>query len=379
MNDKLHSNRPELPALTGIRAIACFWVLLFHLQGEEKQFPKLHQICVNNWFFAPTLSGDLGVDLFFMLSGFILCYNYSGSEMLRGWKGYLNFLSTRLARIYPTHIACLFVMFVLAFVSIVVSKKKPEWADFGTLPQQITLVQAWAYPISMNWNGPAWSVSSEWLAYLCFPGYLFCLKSIKKSATSVVAIGFCLTCLFILCNLQRFPLSAAYGLIRIVFEFPIGCLLYKLYSQRTEAPFIKPDVWIGGGVIGVWIISAEFAHHMNTQIFCVPFLAGFIYALSFNKGLIARFMGTAFVRLLGRASYAIYMVQTPVYLMSLKITPYKSNIFLEALLCAASFLAAIGVGIIVHLYLEEPARVIWRKKSQTISKQWKIRTQTQQA
>jgi peptidoglycan/LPS O-acetylase OafA/YrhL len=82
-----------IPALTGIRGIGAVWVMPYHL------FP-------GNW---PIIGrGYRGVDLFFILSGFILTYvhwkDFDGGYSL---SKYRRFLLLRLARIYPLHIIVL--------------------------------------------------------------------------------------------------------------------------------------------------------------------------------------------------------------------------------------------------------------------------------
>src|SRR5262249_39676380 len=97
------SERPEIRALTGIRGFAAVWVVLFHLQwqGMYQAFPRLEAI-------RPLVDrGYLGVDLFFILSGFILTWNYG--EALADWRPreHVRFEIVRLARIYPVHLATL--------------------------------------------------------------------------------------------------------------------------------------------------------------------------------------------------------------------------------------------------------------------------------
>src|SRR5689334_9429569 len=95
---------PESRALTGIRGVAALWVVLFHLPNP-----------LAGTAFAQVLSrGYLGVDLFFILSGFVLSYAYRDALPEKPMvRQALRFYAVRLARIYPLHV------FVLAlFVTI---------------------------------------------------------------------------------------------------------------------------------------------------------------------------------------------------------------------------------------------------------------------
>jgi peptidoglycan/LPS O-acetylase OafA/YrhL len=84
--------RPNIPALTGLRGVAAAWVALFHLTVGV---PILRH-------------GDLGVDVFFILSGYVLTYVYAGK--LANSAAYFGFIRARLARIYPLHLVTLCVL-----------------------------------------------------------------------------------------------------------------------------------------------------------------------------------------------------------------------------------------------------------------------------
>src|SRR5471032_1559875 len=86
----------DLRPLTALRFFAAMWVVLYHywpnLNGEHMPALVAH--------------GYLGVELFFVLSGFILCHVYL-DQFASGRFRYGGFLWARLARVYPLHIAAL--------------------------------------------------------------------------------------------------------------------------------------------------------------------------------------------------------------------------------------------------------------------------------
>src|SRR5438552_11928319 len=75
----------SLPALTGLRGIAAFWVVLFHLDAAHV-VPFIR-------------NGYLGVDIFFILSGFILSHVYTPRVTGFSLTQYRQFLCVRLSRI----------------------------------------------------------------------------------------------------------------------------------------------------------------------------------------------------------------------------------------------------------------------------------------
>src|ERR1051325_579575 len=154
--------RANLRALTGIRGIAAWFVVLYHVRLGAA------------WALPPAATdilakGYLAVDLFFMLSGFVLWLNYSDRLRAGGIAEAPAFLLRRIARIWPLHLLMLAgaVAFVLA---VAATGREPSghypWAE---LPLHIVLMQNWGFTDALTWNDPAWSISCEFAAYLLFP------------------------------------------------------------------------------------------------------------------------------------------------------------------------------------------------------------------
>ena len=161
---------PTIRALTGLRIVAALWVVLFHFR------PLI-------WDASPRLKDDLapifnagaqGVDLFFILSGFVLTWNYL-DRMGPTWsaRASLHFLWLRLSRVWPVylvtmHLAALWIIFTL-HVGEVPSPDVGQLTAVSYL-RQLFMVQLWFAPFfdRTSWDGPAWSISAEWLAYLLF-------------------------------------------------------------------------------------------------------------------------------------------------------------------------------------------------------------------
>ena len=103
------SRRPSLPALTGLRAIAAGWVVLFHYRDDLLALvPGLAPL---DTFMR---AGYLGVDLFFPLSGFVLAYTYADRLGSFSWVGSRDFIRNRFARVWPVHVLTLNVDLAIA-------------------------------------------------------------------------------------------------------------------------------------------------------------------------------------------------------------------------------------------------------------------------
>ena len=103
------TTRKDIAALTSLRGIAALTVLIFH---------------TNTWNFR----GYLGVDLFFLLSGFVLAYVYGQMELSR--QTYCSFLKARLARVYPVHLLILVLILALMLPMI---DTRPDFSTGGLL------------------------------------------------------------------------------------------------------------------------------------------------------------------------------------------------------------------------------------------------------
>ena len=160
----------EIGALTGLRGVAALWVVAFHLA------PELSNLTGGAaGLFAR--AGYVGVDLFFVLSGFVIADNYQ--YFFKPWNGdqYWRFQLVRLGRIYPVHFVMLLATLVIVTVAAAVGYERTTAGNdysLGTFVANLLLIQAWGFP-QYSWNWVAWTISAEWFAYLLFPFAAFAL------------------------------------------------------------------------------------------------------------------------------------------------------------------------------------------------------------
>jgi peptidoglycan/LPS O-acetylase OafA/YrhL len=169
-----------LPPLTGIRALAALLVLAMHTEqnvpaGVEAILPFVAR-------------GYLGVDFFFVLSGYIITHVYFASLASPNFEAVRIFLWHRFVRLYPVHITVLaglvaIVSFAGAAGYVLNNPQEWQWKD---LLWQLTLLQAWGVTQSLGWNVPAWSISAEWFAYLLFPLLAPGLILVRRQATALL-------------------------------------------------------------------------------------------------------------------------------------------------------------------------------------------------
>lgn len=219
----------EIKALTGLRIIAAVWVVLFHFRPLLRLASPAFSDAL-----APVLDrGAQGVDLFFILSGFVLTWNYL-ERMGESFspRATLHFLWLRLARVWPIylvtlHLALLWVIFTLHVGHVPTEDLSRLTAT--SYVRQLLLVQLWFEPFfdGASWDGPAWSISAEWLAYLLFGGLILVVYRVMwvTSARGLAALA-------IIVSLPPLLLMLATGqfytpwswLPRIVMQFTAGAL-----------------------------------------------------------------------------------------------------------------------------------------------------------
>jgi peptidoglycan/LPS O-acetylase OafA/YrhL len=221
---------PENKVITSFRGFAALGVVLFHA-FHSLPLSSTHSIAVLQ---TGIQQAYLGVDFFFLISGFILFYVYEQSGMKGFDKTYWRFLYLRVARIYPLHIVLLvaFVLFQLIKGGGVLPPERIISAF-----QHLFMVHAWvAY--DLYWNYPSWTISMEFFAYLIFPVYLaFWQKCAEKTLLGLVGLVlllFLLQKLIVIFCLVQPDLVDTYGyrgFPRIVLEFACGGLVYLISKK----------------------------------------------------------------------------------------------------------------------------------------------------
>ena len=342
---------PDLRALTTLRFLAALWVVLY------TAWPHL------DVGFVPVAvtKGYLGVETFFILSGFILSHVYleaAGEKRFR----YGGFLWARLARVYPLHLVTLFGMIGLGVVATAagmsIDGSLTNWRD---LPAHLTLTHAWGLATSSAFNHPSWSISAEWAAYLGFPAFAFVAWRLRERpvlATGLAA-GLALALYAAFEFLAGYALTEAtfrWGALRIVPCFALGCALYLIH-RRGGVPFAGPVALISGVAV---LVSASLGLWDAITVLAA---GGLILGLGSLENSRAGVLGSKPGVYLGEISYSIYMVCAPVLLLTTnaaaRLTGADDKQF--HLLVWLGLVAAIPVAAMVTYHLvERPARKAMR-------------------
>lgn len=242
----LPPRRADLPALTSLRFFAAAIVMLAHL--ESAGVPLL---AAN----GAAAAGYNAVTFFFVLSGFILVYVYSGRREAEGLSVAPQvFLAARFARIGPAYYLGLALMLPLFLYRSFVLDLVPPESSVPALLLAPVLMQAWYPPAALAWNGPAWSLSVEVAFYLLFPFLLRVSNRITRNQFLALAAG-AVAATAIARRLHLGEITYAYPLFHLAW-FMLGMALGRLYLFGPALPrrVRKLLSLFGGPLSARWLV-----------------------------------------------------------------------------------------------------------------------------
>jgi len=351
-----------LPSLTPLRGLAAVWVVIYHYNIWA---PNAHLDAL-----SPIVNkGYLAVDLFFMVSGFVMSHVYHRA-FLRDLPGnYFRFIGARIARLYPLHL-----LILLLFLATALSSRTADYiatGDFSPIPltgarsigaffANLLMLQG-IKASELSWNYPAWSISIEFMAYLLFPLMLPMIwqaPSRLKVVLAAILIGL-LSYLMLLTNDYFNQWDGPTTLLRCMPEFILGMLMYSLYRSGRLHHWMTTDVAAFGLLVVLLILL---------QIGTSDFLAVFVFALFIlaavgNDGRITGLLNGAPLLWLGEVSYSLYLAHGLVQFGATQLLgaagfddrraiPHLPSL----LLIGAMVLIAFGIAALTYLTVERIAR-----------------------
>ncbi|MCB2065300.1 MAG: acyltransferase [Erythrobacter sp.] len=345
---------PQLPALTGLRGLAAWWVVFYHARLSLTQWmPGAAE--------AVASKGYLAVDLFFMLSGFVMWLNYGPRLREQGLAGAPGFWWRRFARIWPLHAAVLAGMVMFALLLLATGRDMANY-PLAELPLHVLLVQNWGFTPDLSWNHPAWSISTEVGAYLLFPTMVVALRWERLRPATLVAMGIAL----VLCLHGVFALARAdslgdqitrLGLFRCVLQFTVGMVLANLWLAWQGKRAVLPCYALALALFGALLATPA------PETLLVPLLfAALLLALALDRGPLARLLASRPLVWLGDASYATYLIHFPL-LIVVKLLAVGDDLQLSPVVFALYLLALLALSGALYRWLEKPAQT-WLNRRQ---------------
>jgi peptidoglycan/LPS O-acetylase OafA/YrhL len=335
-----------MPQLTFTRFIAAILIVLFH-------FGQNTSLSTN-----PIINlATAGVSYFFLLSGFILSsVYYKNTENLNKKQYYLK----RFVRIYPVYILALLILISFIFLT-------KQTIDFKAVFLQIFLLQSWFPDFVKTLNIPSWSLSVEVFFYLLFPFLINSLKQIRKKWL-ITLIGLIIWFLSLIIyyyglNSGLFINFFNYNPLLHLNSFILGIISYLLFKELKPISPIRSLFCTFSPLIIIallLIIQAPILHYNNNGLLA-PLFAIFLFGLASDQSYLSKFLSFRPFIILGEISYAIYILQVPLYAWWDAVSNRYLNNY-QNLQLSGFIILLIVVSWISFKLIEEPIRKYLKQK-----------------
>ncbi len=368
--------------LTGIKFILCSLVILSNMMLYGDVGPAFAQY-LNELRFAPFVTVTFRVDIFFMITGFLLMHLYA-DRFADGitLKKVKDFLVVRLARIYPLYamvlvlILCLYGLGIWQYVDI---QQGFEGSSYRVIQpwawlSNFTLTTSWGFAETKTaWNGPAWSISAEFFNYLMFPFYLFFITRLKSTFMQLISIVIVCTFYGLVQHfyVKDFMIDHGYGsLARANFGLLSGAFIYGVYEHFKQTRGLKWDMMFIATLallMGMMSLDAYNIYDVPKMAYmgCLIFT---VLCLSLMTGPVHNFFATPLLMHLGKLSFAMYLLHQPVARIMIyffkedydRVPPHDIEVMTVHLLLI--FAAIIATSHVAYAWIETPLRYKIRKR-----------------
>ncbi|HCX67945.1 acyltransferase [Parvibaculum sp.] len=340
----------RLDSVQILRALAALAVIWSHSTLEVSRFTEFDL----RSFSALSSMGRIGVDIFFVISGFVMVYVSSRQFGERGeaWR----FVLRRIVRVVPVYwFYTSLILGVLLLLPGLLRNNDLSWAH--------VVASYFFFPMSAPGKedfhpllGIGWTLNYEMFFYFMFAPFLLLTRSAAIWALSIVFCGLVFLGLF---------LSPAHGAIwfwtqPIILEFLAGVLLGRIYLSDFRLP---AAVSTGILVLGVgWLVAV--AEFWNKSGLDVRFLVTGIPAILFTSAIVLRQVVEdattssvwKFLIYLGDASYSLYLVHMFVIrVLTVIISPTMLGAAYPFIYMMGVFGVCIPAAVISYRWIERPA------------------------
>jgi peptidoglycan/LPS O-acetylase OafA/YrhL len=355
-----------IKSLEGGRGIAALIVAIYHL-------------AIGANYFSVIRNGYLFVDLFFVLSGFVICGAYSPRMKTMG--EFQSFLIRRIGRLLPLLIAST-IIYLLAANLIVLAKQIAYSSGYaGALRHpgareylipgifEITSVLTMTHGMGvfdrLILNTPSWSISTEFYTYLLFAAVCLLLNGrIRLAAFALLSIaGFAITT-FASANIHDclriggcLSVTYDFGFPRTVFSFFLGALTFHISrAVRVNVNVLQ--------IVGAVALAAAFllVDTYYTLAFAFPFVfALLIVSVCNDRGWMAGILTSRPFQVLGERSYSIYLMHVPLAMFFENFAGRVQGVIGNTLLLLLYVTTLIIISGWTYRFIEDPFRSMFNR------------------
>ncbi len=395
-----------IPVLDGIRAIAALLVLEFHIDRMNNTslwVPKEHPLAA-----ALITSGESGVILFFVLSGFLLFMPYAKALLFEAkWPSARQFYMRRALRILPAYYLSLVLLILFSQPQYL---QPQHWKDLFLF---VTMFMDSTPDTFRQLNGPFWTLAVEWQFYMLMPllmlGFYKLVGKIQGSAKQrflgvlaccllLITYGLCIRYVGIYCagNPQEtfhLPVRVRDGLLFFLYgiigkymeTFALGMIISACYIYVQQSPFgekmkarlrrMSPWLLCAGLVLLLFTAIWQFQVQKPVAQFSVlnplgdlflllhEFLSGIGYsicilAILFGSRALTALFSFQPLRKLGTISFGIYIWHLPLLILfrdtTLRLFSPKTPLAVYLAFCVGVLVYVIPAAITSYVFVERP-------------------------
>jgi peptidoglycan/LPS O-acetylase OafA/YrhL len=403
--------RPDVPALTGLRFVAAFSVLLAHGLSATVANNEPPQGAV---LWLMQLSG-FGMTLFFVLSGFVIHYNYSGLVTDGRLRGIAAFFWARFARLYPLFLLMMLVYVLVSQRQIAYWTGRPEElnAIFQALPYFLLSIQSWIYKLIdsgslidaiRGGSPPTWSISTEWFFYFAYPCIAWLI--LRARSPAVILLVACMWCVlwisFSTGLYDRTPQIDAWAVDHFgpvagvqnqadsfvrwlsyvspylrIGEFVLGAITAQLYVALRSRGVMRWENTAGGAVFWAAALSVLLINYlayspdvpltifrkMAMNFALAPSVALMVFCAARYQCVASRLLTSRAAIGLGEASYSIYLVHSIVLIAAVKLSGAAVHgVAYNVVKLVVLMAIVVAISLLLYAYYEAPARRWLRRR-----------------
>jgi peptidoglycan/LPS O-acetylase OafA/YrhL len=345
------------------------------MRGSAALIVALYHLGIGAAYFLPIRHGYLFVDLFFVLSGYVICASYA--TRLNNLAELRTFVIRRFGRLFPLLIFST-VVFALMVNAIVLAKNfaldyglaahlhHPDATQYllpnaGELLSVVTMTHGLGVLDRLILNTPSWSISTEFFTYLLFAASCLLFGAGARLWLAVVltasSLAICIWASITIhdCLRQQGCLSLTYdfGMVRCVHSFFLGVLAYRARDLVQHHRGLLQAASLCA--LGLLLISLD---SLPAIAFVFPLaFSVLILSLSRDDGWLSDILRRAPFQNLGQRSYSIYMMHMPLLLVFDNLSKRVHNDLGSTLVLAIYVLTLYIVSGWTYRLVEEPFRV----------------------
>ena len=315
MAESIKENQSHLPWLDGLRGGAALWVLLSHVQILS----GLGNVPVLSW-------GNLAVDLFMLLSGFLMAHHYIERRNTEPWDSKKTiglFWIRRFFRIAPLFYFLLTIAFLMGpWLNDCRNAIAAVWPHTATTPERytdnsllnffthITFIFGFLPSFSFRSPLPDWSIGLEMQFYLAFPLIMLSFSLLGALRTTLLLVVACLTVRFFFHDFMHAFQMPSFLPIKL-YVFLIGIWIAVSRSHGS----MKVGFWVALAISGLWLLI-ERDQIAVARIFLIVAMFYLMdngtmpFSLSFRKLIefVRQLLSNRFSKFLGDTSYSCYLL-----------------------------------------------------------------------